>query len=58
MLPNSRQVGDDVVIRMEFIKESQMKAVLIAVWVVEALAFVALLTGICLKTTKVSSSAS
>lgn len=47
-------MGDDIVLRLEFIKEQQFKLALVAVWCVEALAFVALIVGICLKATKVS----
>lgn len=48
------QVGNDVVLRLEFIKERQMKMALIGVWIVEFLAFIALIVGISLKKTKAS----
>ncbi len=47
------QVGNDVVLRLEFIKEKQIKAVLIGVWIIEALAVVMLLTWLSLKLDKV-----
>ena len=47
------QVGDDVVLRLEFIRDRQMKGALIGVWVVESLAFIALIADISLKLSKV-----
>ena len=47
------QVGNDVVLRLEFIRDRQMKGALIGIWVVESLAFVALIADISLKLSKV-----
>jgi hypothetical protein len=42
-----------VVLRLEFIRDRQMKGALIGIWVVESLAFVALIADISLKLSKV-----
>lgn len=47
------QVGNDVVLRLEFIRDRQMKLALIGMWVVEFLAFIALVVCISLKLSKV-----
>lgn len=48
-----KQVGNDVVLRLEFIRDRQMKRALIGIWVVESLAFIALVAEVSLKLSKV-----